>query len=150
MLIFILTSHSLTMVKLEDGFLVKSLLIADDNPAMMDTLVDMVQADFSIVGTLSSGGAILKEASSLHPDIILMDVSLGDMSGFAVAERLLKNGCEARIVFVSVHESVSFVQAAHRMGASGYVFKSQLGRDLLNTLYTVSSGEQFVSSLPGE
>jgi two-component system NarL family response regulator len=128
----------------------KSLVIVDDNPQMMETLVDMLHADFSIVGTLSKGRAVLREISTLNPDIILLDVSLGDMSGFAVAEQLQKTGCAARIVFVSVHETPSFVNAAHSMGASGYIFKSQISRDLLKTLRSVSSGTRFVSSVSDE
>lgn len=126
----------------------KSLVIVDDNRHMMETLVDMLQADFSIVGTLSKGQAVLREISTLKPDIILLDVSLGDMSGFAVAEQLQKTGCRARIVFISMHETPSFVHAAHRMGASGYIFKSEISRDLLKILRSVSRGARFVSSMP--
>jgi len=129
---------------------VKSLVIVDDNPHMMETLVDMLHADFSIVGMLSKGRAVLREISTLKPDIILLDVSLGDMSGFAVAEHLQKTGCGARIVFLSAHETPSFVNAAHCMGASGYVFKSQISRDLLNTLRSVAMGARFVSSMPND
>jgi len=129
---------------------VKRLLIVDDNPAMLEMLIDMLHSDFSIVGTLSTGGAALKEAAAMNPDIILMDVSLGDMSGFSVAEHLQKTGCIGRIVFVSVHESFSFVHAARCLGVAGYIFKSQIGRDLLNALRRVSMGEQFISSMPEE
>jgi len=127
---------------------VNRLLIVDDNPAMLETLIDMLHSDFSIVGTLSTGAAALRDAPTLSPDVILLDVSLGDMSGFSVAEHLQKAGCAARIVFVSVHESISFVHAARRLGAAGYIFKSQIGRDLLNALRGVSMGEQFISSMP--
>jgi len=133
-----------------DGVPVKSLLIVEDNSDMLEMFVEMLRSDFSIVGTLSTGGAALREASSLNPDIIMLDVSLGDMSGFVVAEHLQKAGCAARIVFVSVHESFSFVNAAQRLGASGYIFKSQICRDLLNALRNASMGGQFVSSKPYE
>jgi DNA-binding NarL/FixJ family response regulator len=49
-----------------------------------------------------------------------------------------------------VHETPSFVNAAHSMGASGYIFKSQISRDLLKTLRSVSSGTRFVSSVSDE
>ena len=126
----------------------KRLLIVDDNPAMLGMLVDMLHLDFSIVGTLSTGTAVLRDTPTLRPDIILLDISLGDMSGLSVAEHLQRTGCAARIVFISGHESFSFVQAARRLGAAGYIFKSQIGRDLLNALRGVSMGEQFISSMP--
>jgi DNA-binding NarL/FixJ family response regulator len=129
---------------------VKRLMIVDANPAMRQILVDILESIFSIEGTLSTGGAVLREVSRLNPDIILLDVSLGDMSGFSVAERLQEAGCKAKIVFVSVHESVSFVETARRLGASGYIFKSQIDRDLMNALRSVSREEQFVSSVLDE
>jgi DNA-binding NarL/FixJ family response regulator len=80
----------------------------------------------------------------LIPDIILLDVSLGDMTGFSVAKRL-KNMCgEAKIIFLSVHENSDFVRAAFDLGASGYVFKSQVSSDLKDALEAVSRGQRFV------
>jgi DNA-binding NarL/FixJ family response regulator len=129
---------------------VKRLMIVDANPAMRQILVDILESVFSIEGTVSTGGAALREASRLNPDIILLDVSLGDMSGFSVAERLQKSGCKAKIVFVSGHESGRFSDTARRLGASGYIFKSQIDRDLMNALRSVSREAQFVSSVPHE
>ena len=103
---------------------------------MLEVLVDMLQSEFLIVGTLSSGSSALAEAANFNPDIILLDVDLGDMTGFLVADHLKNAGCPAKVVFLSVHESIDFVQAAEKRGAAGYVFKSQITRDLVNTLRT--------------
>jgi DNA-binding NarL/FixJ family response regulator len=117
---------------------VKRLLCIDDSPEMLDVLVDLLQWEFRVVGTLSSGSLALDRAANLKPDIILLDVDLGDTNGFRVAEQLRSSGCPARIVFLSVHESVDFIRAAEDLGAAGYVFKSQITRDLLNTLHAAS------------
>lgn len=132
----------------ESGVALPTLFIADDNPALLEMLVSILEREFSIVGTVSSGKGVLDEVPILKPDIILLDVALGDMTGFYVADRLNKTGSKARIIFVSVHESVSFIQAAQGMGASGYIFKSQISRDLLNALRDVSKGTKFISSAP--
>ena len=109
----------------------KRLLCVDDSPDMLEILVDLLQPQFTIVGTLSSGASVLEEATTLNPDIILLDVDLGDISGFAVAEKLSSSGCPARVVFLSVHESIEFIRAAKDLGAAGYVCKSQITRDLV-------------------
>jgi two-component system nitrate/nitrite response regulator NarL len=114
---------------------VKRLLCIDDNPDMLDVLVDLLRPEFLIVGTLSSGSSALAEAANFKPDIILLDVDLGDMTGFFVAEKLRNTGCLAKIVFLSVHESIDFIMAAQDMGAAGYVFKSQITRDLVKALH---------------
>jgi DNA-binding NarL/FixJ family response regulator len=120
------------------------LLLVDDNPAMLETLVGMLQEDFDIVGTLSSGASVLEQYSKLNPCVILLDVSLGDMTGFQVAERLRWRKCPAKIIFLSVHENVEFVRAAFDLGASGYVFKSQLNQDLAKAIQTASEGGHFI------
>jgi DNA-binding NarL/FixJ family response regulator len=117
---------------------VKRLLCIDDNPQVLEVLVDLLQWEFLVVGTLSSGSLTLDQAANFNPDIILLDVDLGDLSGFRVAEQLRSSGCPARIVFLSAHESIDFVQAAQDLGAAGYVFKSQITRDLAKTLHAAS------------
>jgi DNA-binding NarL/FixJ family response regulator len=114
---------------------VKRLLCIDDSPEMLEILVDLLQWEFLVVGTLSSGSLAVDQAATFKPDVILLDVDLGDMSGFRVAAQLRSSGCRARIVFLSVHESVDFIRAAQDLGAAGYVFKSQITRDLVKTLH---------------
>lgn len=124
-----------------------TLLIADDNPGLLETLVNILQhPDFVILGTASSGRSILDQIPVLNPDIVVTDISLGDLTGFEVLQKSKKAANSPKFIFVSVHESASFVNAAKEMGASGYVFKSQLSRDLLNTLSAVSQGAAFTTS----
>ena len=116
---------------------VKKLLCVDDSAEMLSFLVDFLASDFSIVGTLSSGSSVIATAARLNPDIILLDVDLGDTNGFHVAEQLRGSGCPARIVFLSVHESPDFVEEADALGAAGYVSKAQIDRDLVKTLRNI-------------
>ena len=112
------------------------ILCVDDSREMLDILVEMLNPGFLVVGALTSGAAVLAQVGALKPDIILLDIDLGDMNGFLLAERLRDMECRAKIVFVSAHESSPFVKAAHDAGAA-FVGKSQLTRDLVNTLRRV-------------
>jgi DNA-binding NarL/FixJ family response regulator len=112
----------------------------------LETLVEILRRDFTIAGTLTCGASVVDQAAVLKPDIILLDVSLGDMTGFSVAQSLMNSGCQAKIVFLSVHEGFAFVRAALDIGAAGYVFKSRVNQDLVKALRKVSHGERF---LPG-
>jgi len=116
---------------------VKSLLCVDDSAEMLNFLVEFLESEFRIVGTLSSGSQVVATATSLDPDIILLDIDLGDTNGFLVAEQLRNAGCRAKIVFLSVYESVDFIMAAEALGAAGYVSKAQISRDLVKTLRSV-------------
>ncbi len=119
----------------QGGFEVKRLLCVDDSPDMLDMLVDLLESEFQIVGRVSSGTSALGEAVHCAPDIILLDVDLGDMSGFLVAEQLRRTGCPAKIVFLSIHQGIEFIQAAQDLGAAGYVAKSHITRDLVRVLH---------------
>ena len=116
----------------------KRLLCVDDSPDMLNALLDLLQSDFEIVGALSSGSTAVDAATSHKPDIILLDVDLGDTTGFLVAQQLRSAGCPARIVFLSVHEGIDFIRAAEDVGAAGYVFKSQIDRDLIKILHAAA------------
>jgi len=115
---------------------VKRLLCVDDSPEMLEELVDMLRTEFTVVGALTSASSAMAEAANLNPDIILLDVDLGDASGFVVAEYLRDSGCPAKVVFLSVHESKEFVDAAKDLGAAGFVFKSEIDRDLMKMLHS--------------
>jgi DNA-binding NarL/FixJ family response regulator len=88
----------------------------------------------------------LEQVPQLHPDIILLDISLPDMTGFELARRLEKTGNAAKVVFLTVHENVDFVRAAFDLGAAGYVFKSRIGFDLLDAIDAVCDGGRFSSA----
>jgi DNA-binding NarL/FixJ family response regulator len=119
------------------------LLLVDDNPDMLMALGHLLRREFLIVGALTTGTSVLSQVDELNPDIILLDVALGDLNGFQVAERLKRQACPSKIVFLSAHENTEFLRAAADIGASGYVFKSQIGRDLIKALQTVTTGGRF-------
>jgi CheY-like chemotaxis protein len=122
-----------------------ALLLVDDNPALLELLIEILQPSFRILGTLCHGAAVVEQAAILLPDLIILDISLGDLSGFEVARRLKKAGCPAKIIFLSLHQDMDFVGAAFGLGASGYVFKSRLSTDLENAIEVVLSGGHFSS-----
>lgn len=121
--------------------------VADDNPAMLEMLVSTLRGKFAIVGAFADGTSLLSSAASLRADIILLDVSLGQMNGLEVAKCLLNAGSDAKIVFFSIHEDDTFIQAAYALGAAGYVFKSRAGADLIPALDNVAHGRVFFPTL---
>lgn len=122
------------------------LLLADDNPEILETLTDMLQPAYAVVGALSDGDSVLCQVSALSPDIIILDISLPDMTGFEVLRRLKREGVTAKVIFLTVHENIDFVRAAFDLDVSGYVFKSRISSDLVEAIRTVSAGGRFSSA----
>jgi len=122
------------------------LLLADDNLEILETLVDMLQPAYVVVAALSDGASVLEQAPGLNPDLIILDISLGDMAGFEVARQLKKAGVPAKVIFLTVHENIDFVRAAFDLGAVGYVFKSRISPDLIDAINTICAGGRFSSA----
>jgi DNA-binding NarL/FixJ family response regulator len=122
-----------------------SLLLADDNPALLETLIEMLEPSYRVAAALCNGASVLERVSVLRPDLVILDISLGDLTGFEVARRLKDIGCSAKIIFLSVHEDIDFVNAAFELGACGYVFKSRITADLTKAIDIVFNGGQFAS-----
>src|SRR5271156_1761038 len=100
----------------------------------------MLQTEYKVVAALPNGTSVLDQVAFLSPDLVILDVSLGDLTGFEVARRLKDSGCPAKIIFLTVHEDVDFVNAAFDLGAFGYVFKSRVTEDLTRAIDTVFNG----------
>jgi len=124
---------------------VPSLLLADDNPVLLETLVEILEPAYKVVAALREGASVVEEVAALCPDLIILDISLGDMTGLEVAKRLRAAGCPAKIIFLTVHEDIDFVNAAFDIGASGYVFKSRVTEDLTRAINVVFKGGRFAS-----
>jgi DNA-binding NarL/FixJ family response regulator len=122
------------------------LLLADDNPEVLEALTDMLQPQYVVASAVSDGASVLREIGRVKPDVIILDISLPDMTGFDVARRLRRDGTSAKIIFLTVHENIDFVRAAFALDAAGYVFKSRISSDLVNAINIICEGGQFSSA----
>jgi DNA-binding NarL/FixJ family response regulator len=123
-----------------------TILLADDNPAILEIVIDILRKKYTVVAALPNGACVLDQIDALQPDLAILDVSLGDMTGFELARRLRDRGCPAKIMFLTVHEAIDFVSEAFNVGASGYVFKSRVAEDLTKAIDVVIDGGRFTSS----
>jgi DNA-binding NarL/FixJ family response regulator len=120
-------------------------LLADDNSAVLNNVTRVLRAKYDIVAAVKDGASVLQEFPRLRPDVIVLDISIGDVNGIDVARQLRDSGCRSKIVFLTVHEDSDFVNAAMSTGASAYVVKSRLSTDLISAIEAVLAGKLFVS-----
>ena len=122
------------------------ILLADDNVAVLHYVVQVLPSDCEVVGTLSNSKLVLQQAPVLQPDLIILDITMGEVNGFEVARQLSAIHCCSKIVFLTVHQEFEFIQAAFDAGAVGYVFKSRLRHDLPAAINAVRNGKTFLSA----
>ncbi|HEX8814498.1 MAG TPA: response regulator transcription factor [Terriglobales bacterium] len=123
-----------------------TLILADDNPAILSHVKHLVADECDILATASNGEMALREAERLQPDVLVLDISMGTLTGIEVARCLQTTGCTCRIVFLTVHKDPYLVQAALDAGGLAYVVKSCVVSDLLPAIRAVLEGKLFLSA----
>jgi len=125
----------------------KRILLADDNAEVMTCEEEMLSADYEIVAKISDGNTTCAEVARLVPDIVVLDISMGECNGIDIAHQLQQQGFGGSIVFLTIHEDLEFVTAAMGAGGHGYVVKSRMSPDLQLAVKAVLSGRLFISPL---
>lgn len=119
------------------------LLLIDSNNLFLQATIQLLIPKFEVVAAFQDGAAALHHVLTLAPDIIVLEISLGEYNGFEIARRIRLLGSESKLVFLSMHSHPEFVHAARAIGASGYIFKSRTAMDLVRGLEIVAAGDQF-------
>lgn len=125
-----------------------TILLADDNCSVLSYVSKMLEKDkdSKVVATISNGSTVVRECLRLRPNVIILDISMGELSGIDVARQLRDSWCSARIIFLTVHEDTDYMNAAIGAGGSAYVVKSRLSLDLIPAIHAVLSNKLFVSA----
>lgn len=125
-----------------------TVILADDNSSVLAHVSHMLERDKNcqVVATISEPASIVRECLHLRPNVIVLDISMGELSGIDVARQLRDSGSTAKIVFLTVHEDADYMNAAIGAGGSAYVVKSRLSLDLFSAINAVLAGKIFVSA----
>ena len=112
-------------------------LIVDDNPSFLEAARTLLEREgLTIAGVASNGAEALREAESLRPDVILVDISLGEESGLEVARRLHedKQTGGARVVLISTHSLSDFGDLIGESPAAGFIPKAELSAHAIRAI----------------
>ncbi len=99
------------------------------------------------LGEVGDGEALLEAARRLTPDVLVVDISMPNVSGIEAARRLRQDGIVSRIIFLTVHKDPALVEIAFQAGGMAYVLKSSAGEDLLPAIDEALHGHHYISPL---
>ena len=118
-------------------------LIADDHPIVCRGIRNLLEpaAGITVVGEAHSGAEALRLIQSLHPDIVLLDVELSDMSGIDVIKQLNQSKISVRILGLSSYDDREFISQLLSLGASGYLLKDEIPEQIIEAIRGVARGE---------
>ena len=117
-------------------------LIVDDNPGFVEAARSVLEnGGFSVVGIAASGDEAVRLADALAPDVALVDISLGDESGFDVARRLVEctDGTAPTVILVSTHDRREFSDRIAASPAAGFLDKTELSAEGIRLLLGTSA-----------
>jgi two-component system response regulator NreC len=124
------------------------LLLVDDHTVVRQGLRRVLEtnSDFEVVGEVGTGAAALAEVEALRPDVVVMDVSLPDISGIDVTRGLTEHVDGVRILMLSMHADGAYVAESLAAGAHGYVLKDDDDNELAGAIRSVARGQRYLSS----
>jgi DNA-binding NarL/FixJ family response regulator len=117
-------------------------LLADDNEFVRDGLTDLLSAtdDLTVVGACADGAEVVEAAERTRPDVVLLDLAMPVVDGLEATRRLRAVQPDARVLLLTAMIPAAAVDEARRLGAAGYVLKTDDPEQLLQALHTVAAG----------
>ena len=122
------------------------IVVVDDHPVVRDGLASMIetQEDMQLVGEGGTGQEAITLYHQLKPDVMLLDLKLPDIDGVQVIETLRATIPDARIVVLTTYVGDVQARRALKAGASGYLLKASLRRDLRDSIRAVHAGSRHI------
>jgi two-component system response regulator NreC len=122
------------------------LMLVDDHEVVRSGLRMLLEneADMNIVGEADTGEKALEMVDMLEPDVVIMDITLSDISGIDVTRRIKEAHSRIAIVALTIHEDQQYFFEMLQAGASGYVPKRAAPDDLITAIRTAHRGEMYI------
>ena len=132
------------------GFL--KLLVADDHEIVRNGVRCLLEAQpgWQVMAEACNGREAVEKAKRLKPDVAVLDIGMPSLNGLEAARQMLKNDPHIKIVILTVYESDNLIREVLKVGARGYVSKTDAIRDLVTAIGAVQSGVAFFTAKVAE
>ncbi|MCF2908524.1 response regulator transcription factor [Pseudoalteromonas sp. DL2-H2.2] len=124
------------------------ILVADDHHIVRQGLLALIQAANvgTIIADVDSGERAWQYIISHQPDIAILDITMGEVSGLSVCQRIKARRLKTRVILLTMHSDIKVIDTALEAGAHGYLLKNDAFNSLANAIQTVQAGRQYLSA----
>ncbi len=125
------------------------LILADDHVVMREGLAALLEDEpgLQVVGQAGSGRETIALIRQLRPDIVLLDITMPDMTGLDVARQVVADSLDVKLLILTMHEEEAFFFEALRSGAAGYILKGVRSEELIGAIRSVYEGGVYLPPL---
>ena len=121
------------------------IILADDHTLLSETIKNLLEPEFEVVGSFADGQALLEAAPALAPDIIILDISMPIMNGLNAGQRLKQVLPKVKLIYLTMHQDPDMAAEAFRGGASGYLLKTSAASELVLAVREALRGGFYVT-----
>jgi DNA-binding NarL/FixJ family response regulator len=122
-------------------------LIADDHTLLAEACKSFLEPEFQVVAIVATGREMLRVASELKPDVVVIDVAMPQLNGLDAAEHLKQSQPSCKVVFMTMNTEPDVAAEAFRRGAIGYVVKNSAASELVTAIRRALRSESYLSPL---
>ncbi len=122
-------------------------LLADDHQIVLEGLKNLLGGEFELIGSVQDGRALVDQAATLRPDVIVADISMPQLNGIEAARQIKKTDKNIKIVFLTMHPDATYAANAFEAGASGFVLKHSAPSELITAIHEAIKGRTYVTPL---
>jgi two-component system response regulator NreC len=125
-----------------------TVVVCDDHTLFREGIKAILEAQprIEVVGEAENGREAVARVQRLHPDVILLDIAMPDLSGFEATGRILKVSPKTKVLILTMYEEEEVITRCLKAGAAGYVLKDAPRNDLMHAIDVVKRGGQYLSS----
>ncbi len=120
-------------------------ILAEDHVMVSEGLIKLLETDFTIVGSVTDGRALIQAVKAHTPDIAVIDIALPLLNGLEAARQIKKCEPHTKLIFLTMHAEEQYVKEAFQAGGSGYILKQSASTELLFAMNEVFRGRTYVS-----
>jgi len=123
------------------------IILADDHKIMREGLRALLakQKEIDVIAEADSGRGVIELCSQLHPDVVVIDISMPDLNGIDAARQITRQAPDIKVIALSMHSDKKYVKEMLAAGASGYLLKDAAFEELGMAIATVLKNKTYLS-----